>query len=79
MAPHFESDSLCQTCYVLPGCQGGACPLTRIRDGHRTCSSIKANLKREMRFSLDNIQRVRDARARAAAPPHELTEAAAAD
>jgi uncharacterized protein len=77
VAPHFESDSLCQSCYVLPGCQGAACPLTRIRDGHRTCSSIKSNLKREMRFSLDAIQRARAARAAAQAPPPELAEAAA--
>ncbi|HEU4885868.1 MAG TPA: radical SAM protein [Longimicrobium sp.] len=53
VAPHFETDSLCQTCYVVPGCQGAACPLTRIRDGHRTCCDVKSELKREMRFTLD--------------------------
>jgi uncharacterized protein len=61
IAPQFETDSLCQTCYVLPGCQGGACPLTRIRSGTRTCCGTKSNLKREMRFSLEEMQVRRDA------------------
>jgi uncharacterized protein len=80
VAPYYEEDKLCRSCHVLPGCQGAACPLTRIRDGERTCCSIKSNLKREMRFSLDTIQRARvAARAAAQAPPPELAEAAAAD
>ena len=52
VAPHFESDSLCKTCYVLPGCQGSACPLTRVREGQRTCCGAKSTLKREMRYTL---------------------------
>jgi uncharacterized protein len=67
VAPHFETDSLCQTCHVLPGCQGAACPLTRITTGERTCCSVKSNLKREMRFNLDAVARARQA-ALAAAP-----------
>ena len=55
--PHFETDSLCQTCYVLPGCQGAACPLTRVTDGERTCCGIKSDLKREMRFTLEDRDR----------------------
>lgn len=66
IAPHFETDSLCQSCYILPGCQGAACPLTRIRDGERTCCGTKSNLKREMRFSLDAMARAREAKAAAA-------------
>ena len=50
--PHWETDSLCQSCYVLPGCQGATCPLTRVQHGTRTCASVKANLKHEMRFTL---------------------------
>jgi uncharacterized protein len=50
--PHWESDSLCKTCYALPGCQGAACPLTRVREGHRTCCGVKSHLKHEMRFTL---------------------------
>jgi uncharacterized protein len=52
VAPHFESDHLCKSCYVLPGCQGAACPLTRVRHGRRTCCGVKGNLKHEMRYTL---------------------------
>jgi uncharacterized protein len=52
VTPHFETDSLCQSCYVLPGCQGAACPLTRVENGRRSCCSSKSTLKREMRFTL---------------------------
>ncbi|HEU4561574.1 MAG TPA: radical SAM protein, partial [Longimicrobium sp.] len=24
--PHFEGDSMCQSCHLLPGCEGAACP-----------------------------------------------------
>ena len=50
--PHFETDALCQSCYVLPGCQGAACPLTRVQSGRRTCCGVKSGLKREMRYTL---------------------------
>ena len=71
VAPLFETDTLCQSCYVLPGCQGAACPVTRITEGHRTCCSVKSNLKREMRFNLDALAtaRAQAVAARAAAPP----------
>ncbi|MEW5929399.1 MAG: radical SAM protein [Gemmatimonadota bacterium] len=52
VSPYFESDKMCQTCYMLPGCQGGTCPLTRIRYDERECSGIKKVLKEEMRFTL---------------------------
>lgn len=52
VAPHFESDALCKSCYVLPGCQGAHCPLSRVKSGRRTCCSVKSNLKHEMRYSL---------------------------
>jgi uncharacterized protein len=65
VAPHFESDEMCRSCYVLPGCQGATCPITRITEGKRTCCSVKPNLKREMRFTLDALAR---ARARQAPP-----------
>lgn len=64
VTPHFETDELCGSCYVLPGCQGAACPLTRIQSGERTCCGVKSELKREMRFSL-----AATARARAAGAP----------
>jgi len=71
--PHFESDHLCKSCYVLPGCQGAACPLTRVKSGHRTCCGVKGNLKHEMRFTLENSAR------RAAERNQPLAEMVAAD
>jgi uncharacterized protein len=57
VAPHFESDAQCRSCYVLPGCQGAACPLTRIQSGTRTCCETRGELKREMRFTLAQADR----------------------
>ena len=83
VTPHFEDDEMCRSCHVLPGCQGAACPLTRIRDGHRTCCDVKQNLKREMRFSMEVADRARAAAQRQAALQREMAarevEAAAAD
>jgi uncharacterized protein len=59
VTPHFETDSMCQSCYVLPGCQGAACPLTRVRSGQRTCCDTKSALKREMKFTLRQSDRAR--------------------
>jgi uncharacterized protein len=50
---HFETDAQCRSCYLLPGCQGAACPLTRVENGSRTCSGVRSELKREMRFTLE--------------------------
>jgi uncharacterized protein len=55
--PHFESDAQCRSCYVLPGCQGAACPLTRVQSGTRTCCEVRGELKREMRFTLAQADR----------------------
>lgn len=57
VAPHFESDAQCRSCYVLPGCQGAACPLTRVESGTRTCCEVRGELKREMRFTLEEADR----------------------
>jgi len=62
VAPHFESDHLCKNCYVLPGCQGAACPLTRVKAGHRTCCGVKSNLKHEMRYTLQQSEQTAAAR-----------------
>lgn len=53
VAPHFESDTLCQSCYVLPVCQGAQCPLTRVESNRRSCAPVKSTLKREMRITLN--------------------------
>lgn len=58
--PHWETDSLCQRCYVLPGCQGASCPLTRVTHNERTCCGVKSDLKREMRFTLNEAARKRE-------------------
>jgi uncharacterized protein len=50
---HFETDAQCRSCYLLPGCQGAACPLTRVEHGSRTCSGVRSELKREMRWTLE--------------------------
>lgn len=61
--PHFETDSLCQSCYVLPGCQGAACPLSRVTHNQRTCCGVKSTLKEEMRSSLAQSGQKREAAA----------------
>lgn len=66
VSPHFETDSLCQSCYVLPGCQGAACPITRITEGKRSCCAVKSTLKQEMRFTLAAAAKRREALAGAA-------------
>ena len=65
---HFENDAQCRGCHLLPGCQGAACPLTRVENGTRTCSGVRSELKREMRFTLEQAGGgVRAAAARAVA------------
>jgi uncharacterized protein len=63
VGPHFETDQLCQHCHMLPGCQGVTCPLTRVTEGRRTCSSFKGELKTEMRYTLEEAVRARATRA----------------
>lgn len=63
--PHWESDAQCRSCHVLPGCQGAACPLTRVETGKRTCCEVRGTLKREMRFTLEQQDHRRAAAAAA--------------
>jgi uncharacterized protein len=53
VAPHYESDKVCQNCYVLPVCQGAQCPLSRVEVNRRSCAPVKSSLKREMRITLN--------------------------
>ena len=53
VTPHFETDEVCQHCYVLPVCQGAQCPLTRVQSNTRSCAPVKQLLKREMRYTLN--------------------------
>lgn len=77
--PAFETDTLCQHCHVLPVCQGANCPLTRITDNQRTCSSVKSSLKHDMRFTLaDRDRKLRETGAAPALAASALAEPALA-
>lgn len=41
-----EKDTVCQSCFFRPSCQGNHCPLYRIRTGKRPCSYEKRKIKR---------------------------------
>lgn len=46
--PAFERDSGCQSCHILPACQGIHCPKIRIDHGKRPCPGIRRTAKQEM-------------------------------
>lgn len=46
--PAFERDSGCQSCHMLPACQGIHCPKIRIDHGRRPCPTIRRTAKQEM-------------------------------
>ena len=46
--PAFERDSGCQSCHMLPACQGVHCPKIRIDSGQRPCPGIRRTAKQEM-------------------------------
>lgn len=72
--PHFEHDTMCQKCHVLPTCQGSNCPLSRVTDNTRTCCTVKSELKYEMRYTLEHAGRPAPApRAGAGHDGHGLT------
>jgi len=39
VAPAFESDTSCQSCHMLPACQGISCPLIRFESGRSPCDA----------------------------------------
>ena len=51
--PAFETDALCQKCYILPSCQGMACPLERMHTGQRSCCYTKKQLHNELLTALE--------------------------
>lgn len=77
--PQFEKDALCQSCYILPGCQGAACPLTRITHNQRTCCGVKGSLKGVMRLTLEEAAKKRAKRERELAAEAEALARAPAD
>ncbi len=46
--PAFESDSGCQSCHMLPACQGVHCPQIRMDYDEAPCPSIRRTAKQEM-------------------------------
>lgn len=45
-----EKDTVCQSCFFRPSCQGNHCPLYRLRTGKRPCSYEKRKIKRVLRL-----------------------------
>ncbi|MNU58223.1 hypothetical protein D3C71_473590 [compost metagenome] len=46
--PAFERDTGCQSCHMLPACQGIHCPQIRFDTGRRPCPGIRRTAKQEM-------------------------------
>lgn len=46
--PAFERDSGCQSCHLVPACQGIHCPKIRIDQGRRPCPSVRRTAKQQM-------------------------------
>lgn len=46
--PAFERDSGCQSCHMLPACQGIHCPKIRIDHAQRPCPSVRRTAKLDM-------------------------------
>jgi len=44
IAPYFEDDAVCKSCFFLPTCQGTSCPLERIENDTRPCPSEKTQI-----------------------------------
>lgn len=51
--PAFESDKVCQSCYLVPTCQGIHCPLIRFETNKQPCPSTKSNLRNELLTTLE--------------------------
>ena len=51
--PWREYFGLCQKCYILPSCQGMACPLERMHTGQRSCCYTKKQLHNELLTALE--------------------------
>jgi len=51
--PAFESDKVCQSCYLVPTCQGIHCPLIRFESNKQPCPSTKSNLRSELLTTLE--------------------------
>jgi uncharacterized protein len=53
--PAFEKDAACQTCHLLPTCQGISCPLVRFKKHTSPCeTTMKYNLHNELISVLES-------------------------
>lgn len=44
VAPYYEDDAHCKSCFYVPVCQGCSCPLVRIESGSRPCPEEKTRI-----------------------------------
>lgn len=49
-----ETDSVCQSCFYRPACQGNHCPLYRMRTGERPCPYEKRKIKKVLNLIWKN-------------------------
>ncbi|HEX7057297.1 MAG TPA: radical SAM protein [Bacilli bacterium] len=49
-----EKDSVCQSCFYRPACQGNFCPLYRMRTGKRPCPEEKKQVRRVLQLYWKN-------------------------
>ncbi|WP_102275212.1 radical SAM/SPASM domain-containing protein [Cytobacillus massiliigabonensis] len=49
-----ETDSVCQSCFYRPACQGNHCPLYRMRTGERPCPYEKRSIKKVLNLIWKN-------------------------
>lgn len=49
-----EKDSVCQSCFYRPSCQGNHCPLYRFRTGKRPCPHEKQKIKKVLNLIWKN-------------------------
>lgn len=49
-----EKDSVCQSCFYRPACQGNHCPLYRMRTGERPCPYEKRKIKNILQLIWNN-------------------------
>ena len=69
--PAFERDTGCQSCHMLPACQGVHCPQIRMDHGVAPCPSIRRTAKQEMveYFEAKQAAEPESAKPGAIAPP----------
>jgi uncharacterized protein len=73
--PAFERDTGCQSCHMLPACQGVHCPQIRMDSKKAPCPGIRRTAKQEMLEYFQAKQASSDARS---AAPEAVAETAAA-